>query len=122
MAEWLWNELGGDAWRAESAGSKPAGYVHPLAVKAMMEIDQNLASARSKHVDEFLSQSIDLAVTVCDSAKEACPSMPGVNETLHWPFDDPADAEGTEAEQLVVFRRVRDEIKDKITEYLATLQ
>ena len=118
MAQWLWNRLGNGDWQAVSAGSKPAGYVHPLAIKAMSELDEDLTDARSKHVDEFVDQAIDLVVTVCDNAAESCPTFAGAVETLHWPFDDPADATGTEEEQMLTFRRVRDEIKDKIAGYV----
>ena len=118
MAEYLWNEIGQGEWKAFSAGSKPAGYVHPLAIEAMSELGQDLSAAQSKHVDQFVDQSIDLAVTVCDSAKESCPAMPGVKETLHWPFFDPADATGTEEQKSAVFREVRDQIRAKITEYV----
>jgi arsenate reductase len=67
----------------------------------------------------FNDQPIDLVVTVCDNAKEACPAFPGANETLHWPFDDPADATGSDEEKMQCFRRVRDEIRQRITEYLS---
>ncbi|MFK8115223.1 MAG: arsenate reductase ArsC [Rubripirellula sp.] len=120
MAQYLWSELGAGEWVADSAGSKPAGYVHPLSIVAMKELGQDMSAAESKHVDQFVDQEIDLAITVCDSAKEKCPVLPGVKETLHWPFDDPADATGSEEEQLAVFRRVRDEIRTKIKAYVAT--
>ena len=119
MAESLWNRLGGDRWKAESAGSNPAGYVHPLAIQAMSEIGEDLSQAVSKHVDQFVSEPIELAVTVCDSAKESCPVLSGVQETLHWPFEDPADAEGSEEQQLEVFRKVRDQIRDRIEQFLS---
>ena len=85
----------------------------------MKELDQDLSSATSKHVDQFLDQPIDLVVTVWDGAKESCPSLPRVAEALHWPFFDPADAEGNEQEQMQVFREVRDEIRTRIEHYLA---
>ena len=120
MAEYLWNQISDGTWQAESAGSNPAGYVHPLAIVAMNELGQDLAGASSKHVDQFVNQPIDLAVTVCDSAKESCPVLPHVKETLHWPFQDPADATGSDAEKLQVFRTVRDQIRERIEAYLAT--
>jgi arsenate reductase len=119
MAETIWNQLGEGEWKADSAGSKPAGYVHPLAIEAMKELEADLSTATSKHVDLFNDQPIDLVVTVCDNAKEACPAFPGANETLHWPFDDPADATGSDEEKMQCFRRVRDEIRQRITEYLS---
>ena len=121
MAQWLWQSLGKGEWQADSAGSKPAGYVHPLAIEVMKELGEDLSDARSKHVDEFADQPIDLVVTVCDSAAEACPTFPNAQQTLHWPFYDPADAEGTDAEKMVVFQRVRDEIRTKISDYLKSV-
>jgi arsenate reductase len=118
MAEALWNQLGSGTWESASAGSNPAGYVHPLAVTALSELGIEIGNARSKHLDEFREQPFDVVVTVCDSAKESCPVFPHATQTLHWPFSDPADAKGTEAEQLKVFRTVRDQIRDKIASYL----
>ncbi|MEM9943416.1 MAG: arsenate reductase ArsC [Planctomycetota bacterium] len=118
MAEVLWRDLGGDSWDAYSAGSKPAGYVHPLALKSITEMGLSTDGLTSKNMDSFVTQDIDLVVTVCNNAKEACPAIPGAQETLHWPFEDPADATGTEQEQWSTFLRIRDEIKDKISNYL----
>lgn len=118
MAEALWEQLGDGEWASESAGSKPSGYVHPLAIKAMEELGVDISSNESKSLDQFRDQNFDLVVTVCDNAKESCPVFPGATQTFHWPFDDPADATGTEEEQMLFFRRVRDEIKDKINSYL----
>lgn len=118
MAEYLWNQISPDSWQAESAGSNPAGYVHPLAIQVMKELGLDLADATSKHVDQFVDQPIDLVVTVCDSAKESCPVLPHVKQTLHWPFEDPADATGSEAEQLECFRKIRDQIRERIEGYL----
>ena len=120
MAETLWETLGDGEWESESAGSKPSGYVHPLAIRAMQELDIDISQNTSKSLEQFRDQSFDLVVTVCDNAKESCPVFPGAKETLHWPFDDPADATGTDDEKMVVFRRVRDEIKDTIQNYLTT--
>ena len=118
MAQGLWNQLGAGRWEAFSAGSQPSGYVHPLALVAMKEVEIDIAAGRSKHVDEFAGQAFDLVVTVCDNAKETCPVMPGAKQTLHWPFDDPAAATGSESKQMAVFARVRDEIRDRIRGYL----
>jgi arsenate reductase len=118
MAESLWQSLGKGEWRADSAGSRPAGYVHPLAIRAMRELGIDISAHSSKSLDQFRDQAFDLVVTVCDNAREACPVFPGAMETLHWPFDDPADATGTEEERLVEFRRVRDEIREKIEDFL----
>lgn len=121
MAEALWESLGSGSWQSESAGSKPSGYVHPLAIQAMQEMDIDISEYQSKSLDQFQNQPFDLVVTVCDNAKESCPVFPGAKTTLHWPFQDPADATGTEEEQMTVFRRIRDEIRDKIETYLQTL-
>jgi arsenate reductase (thioredoxin) len=118
MAEGLWNALADGAWEAFSAGSKPAGYVHPLAVQVMAESGVDISRGRSKHLDEFRDQHFDLVVTVCDSARQACPVFPGAVQTLHWPFADPADVEGGVDEQLQVFRLVRDQIHRRIGDFL----
>ena len=118
MAEALWNQLGNGRWQAVSAGSNPAGYVHPLALKALEEADVPLPEPRSKHLNEFQNDRFDLVVTVCDNAKESGPVFPGTKETLHWPFEDPAHAPGTEEEQMLVFRKVRDQIRDRIAGYI----
>ena len=118
MAEYIWNQLGGSAWVAHSAGSHPAGYVHPLAIEVMKEVDQDLSAAESKHADQFVNEPIDLVITVCDSAKENCPVFASARESLHWPFRDPADAQGSDEEKRVVFRNVRDQIKQRIEQYL----
>lgn len=118
MAEALWEKLGEGQWEAASAGSKPAGYVHSLAVRAMEELDMDISAYESKSLEPFRDQKFDLVVTVCDNAKESCPVFPGAAQTLHWPFADPADATGTDEEKMAVFRRVRDEIKTAIADYL----
>ena len=120
MAERIWEDLGQGAWQCDSAGSKPSGYVHPLALAALEEIDLGINGLTSKSIDEFADQEFDLVVTVCDNAKGSCPTLPG-REALHWPFDDPADAVGSDEEKMVVFQRVRDEITAKIKSYLASL-
>ena len=118
MAEGLWQKLGAGAWEARSAGSAPAGYVHPLAIEAMAEIGIDISANRSKHVDTFSDESFDLVITVCDNAREACPTFPGAAQLLHWPFDDPATVEGAEAKKRAAFRRVRDEIEAAIRGFL----
>ena len=86
----------------------------------MHDLDIDISEYMSKSLDQFRDGAFDLVVTVCDNAKESCPVFPGAKETLHWPFDDPADATGTDEEKMLVFRRVRDEIKDKIQTFLST--
>ena len=111
LAEGLLRAAVGDKYRVASAGSKPAGYVHPLAIKAMSEIGIDISAHQSKHMNDFLSDKVETVITVCGNADQACPMFPGQVNRHHWPFDDPAHATGSEEEQLAVFRRVRDEIK-----------
>ena len=111
LAEGLLRRALGDDFAVASAGSNPAGYVHPLAIKAMAEIGIDIAAHRSKHLNEFLDQQVETVITVCGNADQACPLFPGQMNRHHWPFDDPAHATGTEEEQMAVFRRVRDEIR-----------
>lgn len=119
LAEGILRAALGDGFSVASAGSKPAGYVHPLAVKAMEEIGIDISTHRSKHLDEFLSQPVETVITVCGNADQACPMFPGQVNRHHWGFDDPAHATGTEDEQLAVFRRVRDEIRRVFEAYAA---
>ncbi len=110
FAEGILRRALGDDWEVASAGSKPAGYVHPLAIRAMAELGVDISAHRSKHLDEFLTRPVETVITVCGNADQACPMFPGQVNRHHWGFDDPAHATGTEEEQLAVFRRVRDEI------------
>lgn len=117
MAEGFLRDLAGDRFESLSAGSKPAGYVHPLAVEAMREIEIDITAGVSKSINEFLppdGEPPDLVISVCDAAAKDCPVFPGAVERLHWPFDDPAHAEGTDEEIMNCFRRVRDEIRAAI--------
>jgi len=120
MAQVIWQDLAGSQALVESAGSAPAGYVHPLAIEALRELQLPTEGLASKPLEPFLEQTIDLAVTVCDHAQQACPNLPHVKNRLHWPFDDPADAVGSDEEKMQVFRRVRDEISNRISQYLAS--
>ena len=117
MAEALLQKAAGDALRVESAGSQPSGYVHPLSIEAMKEVGIDLSDARSKSLDEFLDQDVETVITVCGNADQACPVFPGQARRYHWPFDDPAHAEGSEEEIMEVFRRVRDEIDRVFSAY-----
>lgn len=119
LAEGLLRAALGDGFEVASAGSNPAGYVHPLAIRAMEEIGIDLAGHHSKHLDEFLDREVETVITVCGNADQACPVFPGQANRHHWPFDDPAHATGTEEEQLAVFRRVRDEISRVFGAYAA---
>lgn len=117
MAEGILREAAGPALEVFSAGSKPAGYVHPKAIAVMREIGIDISGHYSKHLDQFLESGITTVITVCDHANEACPIFPGRVNRHHWGFDDPAHATGTEEEILDVFRRVRDEIAKTFTAY-----
>src|SRR6476659_385511 len=119
LAEGLLRSMAGDLFEVHSAGSKPAGYVHPLAVKAMAEIGIDISAHRSKHLDEYLAQPVETVITVCGKADQVCPVFPGQINRHHFPFDDPAHATGSEEEQFAVFRRVRDEIRAVFTAYAA---
>ncbi len=118
LAEGLLRAAAGDLFNVESAGSKPAGYVHPLAIKAMAEIGIDLSAHRSKHMNDFLDRQVETVITVCGNADQTCPIYPGQVNRHHWPFFDPAHATGTEEEQFAVFRRVRDEIRQCFTAYV----
>ncbi len=111
----------GEKFRVESAGSEPAGYVHPLAIKAMAEIGIDISHHHSKLLDEFLNDQVETVITVCGNADQACPMFPGQMNRHHWGFDDPAHATGTEEEQMAIFRRVRDEIRRVFEAYAAGL-
>ena len=117
MAEGILRHDGGDAFEAESAGMRP-GSVRPEAIQAMREIEIDISGHRSKSVDEFTGQEFDYVITVCDNANESCPVFPGRTERIHWGFDDPAAVEGDEAARMAVFRRVRDEIREKLAGFI----
>lgn len=113
MAEGLLRAWAGDRFEVHSAGVE-ATEVRPLAIRAMAELGIDISGQASKRVDAYTGQAFDSAITVCDDAKEACPFFPGAERQLHWSFDDPSAATGTEDERLAVFRRVRDEIGARI--------
>lgn len=117
MAEGLLRHLGGDRFEAASAGTNPVG-LNPLAVTAMKEIGIDISGHRSKHLEMYRSERFDHVVTVCDRAKESCPIFPGISAMLHWSFEDPAAAQGSEEERLAAFRDVRDQIKRRILLFL----
>ncbi len=122
LAEGILRVAGNDQFLVASAGSRPAGYVHPLAIQVMTEIGIDLSTHTSKHMNEFLNQPVETVITVCGNADQACPIFPGQVNRHHWPFDDPAHATGTDEEKLVVFRRVRDEIRAVFQAYAAGRQ
>jgi len=118
MAEAIVNARYADEWIAYSAGTKPAGYVHPKAITALAEIGIVHAGS-SKQINELHTKDFDVVVTVCDSAAEECPVWPGkAGKRIHHSFVDPAKAEGTAEEQLAVFRSVRSEMLEVIPELL----
>ena len=119
LAEGILRAAVGDSLRVASAGSKPAGYVHPLAIRAMQEVGIEISQHHSKHLSEFLEQTVETVITVCGNADQACPMFPGQVNRYHWGFDDPAHATGTEEEQFAIFRRVRDEIRRVFEAYAA---
>jgi arsenate reductase (thioredoxin) len=110
MAEAILRREGGGDFEVYSAGVWPKDDVHPMTIQVLKEIGIDISDARSKSVTEFLDQRFDYVVTVCDRARESCPVFPGAEESMHWGLDDPAEATGTEAQRLAVFRRVMTEI------------
>lgn len=117
MAEGLLNTLGYGKWRAQSGGLFPS-YVHPLAIRVMAEIGIDISQQTSKSLDSFLGENFDYIITLCDHAAKVCPNFPGHAIRLHWSLEDPAIAVGTIDERLIIFRRVRDEIKKRIESLL----
>ena len=113
MAEGILKNLAGDKFDVYSAGVNPTS-VHPLAKKVMKEIGIDISGQQSKSVDEFLDKGFDYVITVCDNAKQTCPFFPGNHELLHWSFEDPAIALGSEEERLLMFRKIRDQLRDHI--------
>lgn len=117
MAEGYLRHVAGDEFEALSAGIEPKG-LNPLAVEAMKEIGIDISRQASKDVREFLGQAIPYVITVCDNAKARCPIFPRTYKFLHWSLEDPAEATGSHDEKLAVFRRVRDEIGQRIQQEL----
>ncbi|HEX6867204.1 MAG TPA: arsenate reductase ArsC [Candidatus Limnocylindrales bacterium] len=121
MAEALLRHHGGDRFDVQSAGTEPKG-VNPLTVRVLAEAGIDASFARSKSVTEFLGQPFDYVVTVCDQARQSCPVFPGVHESLHWGYEDPAAAEGTEDERLAVFRTVLLQISERVRQFATLTQ
>ena len=117
MAEALVRQKGGDRFEVHSAGTDPRG-VNPLTRAVLAEAGIDASWARSKSVDEYLGQQFDYVVTVCDEARQVCPVFPGAHESLHWGYDDPAEATGSEEERLVVFRRVFIQLGERINQFI----
>ena len=113
MAEGLLRHLGNERFEVFSAGTE-ATFVRPMAIQAMAELGIDISNQQSKKLDRYLGEPFDDVITVCDTAAEACPVFPGATRRRHWSFEDPSKATGSEAEQLGVYRQVRDEIRSRI--------
>jgi arsenate reductase len=122
LAEGILRAAAGDLIDVQSAGSNPAGYVHPEAIAVMQEIGIDISGHRSKPLTEFLNQNVTTVITVCGNAAQVCPMFPGQLNRRHWGFDDPAHATGTPEEIRAEFRRVRDEIRKVFEAYAAGLR
>ena len=118
MAEGLLRNMAGDRYEVASAGTTPSAEVYPPAVAVMAELGLDISGGVPKAIDDLADLNFDFVITVCDNANENCPYLPGQFERLHWPFADPAKTVGTEEEKLAVCRRVRDEIRAKLEEWL----
>jgi arsenate reductase len=118
MAEGLFRAEGGAGVEVFSAGVKPSA-VRPEAVAVMRQIGIDISGHRSKSVDEFAGASFDYVVTVCDNARDACPVFPGGTVRIHWSIEDPAAVESGAAERLEAFRRIRDQLRERIKALLA---
>ena len=117
MAEGMLRALAEDRFEVHSAGTE-ATHVRPQAMRVMDEIGIDISRQESKTLDRYLGEPFDYVIAVCDEANEACPFFPGAQNRLHWSFEDPSQATGSEEERLAVFRRVRDEIRERINQEL----
>ncbi len=117
MGEGLFREEGGGGYEVSSAGTRPSR-VRPEAIAAMREIGIDISGNRSKSVDEFAGQTFDFVVTVCDSARDNCPVFPGATQRIHWSLEDPAAVQGTEEERLAAFRRIRDQLRERVKTFV----
>ena len=117
MAEALLRHRGGPDFEVLSAGTKPKG-INPLTLATLAEAGIDASWARSKSVTAYLGQRFDYVVTVCDQARQVCPVFPGVHQSLHWGYEDPAEATGSDEERLAVFRRVFIQIGERINQFI----
>lgn len=120
IAEGFFRILGDEKIEISSAGLTTHG-LNPLAVKTMSEIDIDISGQTSDSLEKYLRLSFDYLITVCDKAAENCPVFPGQAKRLHWPFDDPAKATGSESEKLLTFAKVRDAIGEQVKQFLSEL-
>jgi arsenate reductase len=118
MAEAVLNRIGAGRFEAVSAGSKPAGFVHPSALLLLRETGHAVDGLRSKSLEEFRGERFDAVITVCDRAKEACPVWPGA-AMIHWSLEDPAEAVGTDEQRMAAFRNIFEEIQRRVRLYIA---
>lgn len=121
MAEGLLRKMADDYVEVASAGVAPTS-VRPEAVEAMSEVGIDISNHRSKSIDQFLGEAFDYVITVCDNANEQCPVFPGNTHRIHWSFDDPAAATGNDEDKLTVFRRVRNEIQQRLRVFVSELK
>jgi arsenate reductase len=121
MAEGLLRAALGDRFEIYSAGSKPS-HVRPEAIAVMRETGIDISGHRSKHLNEYLDTEFRYVITVCDNAAETCPVFPGPAERIHWSFEDPAAVEGDEETRLSAFRRIRDQIAERVRAFAASLR
>ena len=117
MAEALLRQHGGDAFEVHSAGTEPKG-INPLTLRVIGDAGLDASWARSKSVDEFLGQRFDYVITVCDQARQVCPVFPGVHESLHWGYEDPAKVEGTEEQRLAAFQKTLTMMGTRIAQFI----
>lgn len=117
MAEGILRHIAGDRYDVESAGIAPS-IVRPEAVEVMQEIGIDISKHHSKSVDEFTDRAFDYIITVCDNAKETCPVFPGQAERVHWSFTDPAAEKGSLEERLSAFRKIRDQIMERLRDFV----
>ena len=117
MAEGLLRQMAGDGLEVHSAGTRP-GSVRPEAIAVLAELGIDIRGHWSKHVDTFAGQSFDYVITVCDHAKESCPVFPVRTRRIHWSFEDPAAATGDETHRLAEFRKIRDQIAQRLSEFV----
>jgi arsenate reductase len=121
MAEGLLCRDGGEAFAVASAGLEPS-FVRPEAIEAMRELGIDISNHRSKSLDEFINQSFDYVITVCDNANRQCPIFPGKSERIHWSIEDPAAVRGDQATRLQAFRTARDNLRGRLEEFIRTAE
>ena len=121
MAEGLARAFHGDVLDVVSAGSRPAGWVHPLAIRAMAEIGVDISDQESKPAELFLDQPFDVVVTVCDSAAKDCPRWPAAKRIEHWSIEDPSWGEDEESTRFRRFEETRDDLRQRIDDLVGTL-